>query len=70
MARIVRIGTLGWCVALAVLLLVPDWHTGGRAWWPWCAAAGVALGLVGWAYLARGRGNAADARGDRPGRSR
>ena len=54
-------GTVGWLVALVVTLLVPDLHTGDRSWWPWACVAGIALGVVGYAYLARGRGNASGA---------
>lgn len=59
--RVVEVGTACWAAALVVLLLVPEWHTGERAWWPWCAVAGIALGVLGWSYVRRGRGNAADA---------
>ena len=55
--RIVLAGTVGWAVALLVSLVIPALHTGDRAWWPWCAAAGVALGLLGWSLVRRGRGN-------------
>jgi hypothetical protein len=55
--RIVLAGTVGWAVALLASLIVPALHTGDRAWWPWCAAAGVALGLLGWSLVRRGRGN-------------
>ncbi|KQX62778.1 DUF2530 domain-containing protein [Angustibacter sp. Root456] len=60
--RIVSFGLLGWVVALAVVLLVPALHTGDRSWWPWACVSGIVLGLVGLAYLLRGRGNAAGAR--------
>lgn len=60
--RIVSFGLLGWVVALAVVLLVPALHTGDRSWWPWACASGIVLGLIGLAYLLRGRGNAAGAR--------
>ncbi len=59
--RVVEVGTAVWALVLAALLLVPSWHQGERAWWPWCAAAGVGFGLLGWVYLRRGRGNAAEA---------
>jgi len=61
MLRIVEWGTASWAAALVVTLALPTLHTGSRSWWPWCCGAGVALGGVGWAYLRRGRGNAADA---------
>lgn len=53
------LGVLAWLVALVVVALDPAWHTADRWWWPWCCAAGVVLGLLGWGYLRRGRGNAA-----------
>jgi hypothetical protein len=61
-ARIVAVGTLCWAIALAVTLVVPSLHSGERDWWPWTCVAGVALGLLGLAYVLRGRGNAAGAR--------
>ncbi|HPB71722.1 MAG TPA: DUF2530 domain-containing protein [Phycicoccus sp.] len=59
--RIVAIGMVGWAIALAVILAVPALHTGSRSWWPWACVTGLALGTIGYAYVARGRGNAADA---------
>lgn len=59
--RVVEAGSAAWALALAVLLAVPDLHTGDRSWWPWCAVCGLALGGIGWVYVRRGRGNAADA---------
>jgi len=61
MLRIVAGGVLAWLLALLVTLAVPSLRTGERSWWPWCCVAGAALGGLGWAYLRRGRGNAADA---------
>lgn len=61
MMRVVGIGMVVWAVALAVVLLVPALRTGERAWWPWCCAAGIALGALGLAYLSRRRGMAANA---------
>jgi hypothetical protein len=52
-----------WAVALVVVLVVPNLHEGSRFWWPWCCVAGIVLGLIGYAYLRRGRGNAAEATG-------
>lgn len=54
-------GILGWAVVLVVLLLVPGLRDDGRGWWVWVPVAGILLGAVGWAYLRRGKGNAADA---------
>ncbi len=61
MRRIVEFGLLGWALALVIILVVPALHTGERAWWPWCAVAGLVLGGIGYGYLRRGRGNAAGA---------
>jgi uncharacterized protein DUF2530 len=59
--RVVIWGQVGWLVALAFILLVPELHQGRRDWWPWVPVAGLAIGLFGYAYLRRGRGNAMDA---------
>ena len=56
--RVVAWGQLGWVVALAVILLVPQLHEGERDWWPWVPVAGLGIGLFGYVYLRRGRGNA------------
>lgn len=58
-ARIVLAGTAAWLVALVLTLLVPTLHSGARYWWPWACVTGLVLGLLGLAYLRRGRGNAA-----------
>jgi hypothetical protein len=60
MRRIVEIGVGLWSLALVVTLAIPALHTGTRDWWPNACAAGILLGVAGWAYLRRGRGNAAD----------
>jgi hypothetical protein len=60
-ARVVVWGELGWVVALVVLLAVPSLHQGERHWWPWVPVAGIVLGLIGFSYVRRGRGNAAGA---------
>ncbi|GAB3442851.1 hypothetical protein GCM10027517_20450 [Phycicoccus ginsengisoli] len=60
-SRIVLGGLALWAVALVVTLVVPSLHTGDRDWWPWCCVAGLALGSLGYAYMRRGRGNAAGA---------
>ncbi len=46
-------------VALVLVLIVPDWHSGERSWWPLTCGYGLGLGIIGWLYLWRGRGNAA-----------
>lgn len=58
---VVRWGLAAWVVALLVVLLVPGVRDDGRGWWVWVPVAGLGVGLLGYAYLARGRGNAADA---------
>jgi hypothetical protein len=60
-ARLVEFGIGLWLVALVVTLLVPALHSGPRHWWPWTCVAGILLGLIGWSYVRRGRGNAAGA---------
>ena len=59
--RIIQVGLATWLVALVVTLLVPSLHSGDRSWWPWACVSGLVLGSLGYAYVARGRGNAADA---------
>jgi len=61
-SRIVLAGLGCWAVALVVVLAVPSLHTGPRDWWPWACVSGFVLGLLGLAYVRRGRGNAAGAR--------
>jgi hypothetical protein len=56
---LVRWGTLAWAITLVVLALVPSWRSGERDWWLWVPVAGIVLGAIGYAYLRRGRGNAA-----------
>lgn len=58
MLRIIEAGMAAWVVALVVTLLVPALHQGDRSWWPWTCVAGFLLGILGWAYVRRGRGNA------------
>ena len=59
--RIIVLGTAVWAVALVVTLVVPALHSGERSWWPWSCVTGLALGVVGYAYVSRGRGNAVGA---------
>ena len=61
MLRIIEAGQAAWVVALVVTLVVPALHEGDRAWWPWACVSGLVLGVIGWAYVRRGRGNARDA---------
>lgn len=58
---VVHWGMLGWAIVLVIMLLVPGITEGGRHWWVWVPVAGLVLGGIGHVYLARGRGNAADA---------
>ena len=62
MTRIIEVGLGVWVLALVVTLVVPTLHEGPRSWWPWCCVAGLLLGLAGYAYVRRGRGNAAEAK--------
>lgn len=59
--RVVLGGLALWLVALVAILTVPALHSGDRDWWPWACVSGLVLGGLGWVYLRRGRGNAADA---------
>lgn len=59
--RLIELGLALWALALAITLLVPSLHTGERSWWPWTCVAALVLGGMGYAYVRRGRGNAADA---------
>lgn len=59
--RVAAAGMILWAVALVVVLAVPTLRTGDRDWWPWACVSGLAVGALGWVYLRRGRGNAADA---------
>ncbi|GAA1797722.1 MAG: DUF2530 domain-containing protein [Actinobacteria bacterium] len=61
MDRIVLAGMGVWAVALVLTLIIPALHRGDRHWWPWACVAGIGLGLIGYLYVRRGRGNAADA---------
>ena len=61
-SRVALAGVALWGLALAVTLAVPALHTGDRDWWPWTCVAGMTLGLFGYGYIRRGRGNAEDAR--------
>ena len=60
-ARVIMWGQVGWVLALVVILVVPSLHRDERDWWPWVPVAGLALGLIGYLYVRRGRGNAAGA---------
>lgn len=57
--RIVEVGMALWLVALVLSLALPSLHSGDRSWWPWSCVAGLGIGVFGWFYIRRGRGNAA-----------
>lgn len=59
--RVLEIGTACWVVALVLTLVIPSLHGDGRDWWPWTCVSAIVGGAVGWAYVRRGRGNAAAA---------
>ena len=61
--QIVAVGMALWLLALVLVLVVPALHEGDRSWWPWACVAGAVLGTMGYTYVRRGRGNAADAHG-------
>lgn len=56
--NVIKAGVLLWAVALVITLVVPALRTGERHWWPWACVAGLSLGLLGYLYVRRGRGNA------------
>ena len=57
-ANVIRAGLALWAIALVVTLAVPALRTGERHWWPWACVAGLVLGILGYLYVRRGRGNA------------
>lgn len=57
-ATVIKAGIVGWALALMVTLVVPALHAGERSWWPWACVSGMTLGLIGYLYVRRGRGNA------------
>ena len=59
--RVILWGQLGWVLVLAVILAVPSLHEGERDWWAWVPVTGLVLGLIGFTYVRRGRGNATGA---------
>ena len=54
-------GLACWVVALAATVTIPSLHEGDRHWWPWTCVAAIVIGSLGYAYVRRGRGNAASA---------
>jgi ABC-type nickel/cobalt efflux system permease component RcnA len=65
--------TIGWAVALIVLLIVRGSLPGDARWWIWTCAAGLVMGLFGLWYvprLKRARARSAARRAaDQPGQS-
>lgn len=59
--RVIEIGIALWAVALVAVLAIPALREGERDWWVWVPVAGILLGALGWVYVRRGHGNAADA---------
>ena len=54
--RSMVVGTLGWLLALVVLLpFTSALRDHGRLWWLWTCLTGVALGLLGLEYCRRRR---------------
>lgn len=50
----VAVGTAGWALLFVIGLVIRgDLRSSGREWWVWTAAAGVALGLLGYLFLLR-----------------
>jgi len=50
----VAVGTGVWALLFVIGLFIrPDLVESGREWWVWSAAAGIFLGLFGYAYLRR-----------------
>lgn len=56
--RVILAGIVLWAIFGVVTLLVPALHEGERDFWPWMCLAGIILGLLGYVYVRRGRGNA------------
>jgi hypothetical protein len=52
----VTVGTVAWAVALVVLLLLRDrLRAAGDGWWIWVCVTGLALGVLGSAWVRRRR---------------
>lgn len=66
MDMIVLIGIGVWALALVATLAIPALRDGERSWWKWACVSGIVLGAVGYLYVRRGRGNAADAQAAAP----
>lgn len=58
---VVRISLAIWMIALISVWTVPALSAGDRSWWRWVPVAALVVGLLGHAYIMRGRGNAGEA---------
>lgn len=45
--------TVGWAVALVILLILRSQIPAGERWWVWTCAVGLAMGLFGLWYVPR-----------------
>ena len=64
------VGTAGWAVALAVLLIVRDWLPAQARWWLWTCLTGLLMGLFALWYVPvvkRGRARRAQPSGPASG---
>jgi Protein of unknown function (DUF2530) len=50
---VTAVGTVGWALALIVLLIVRDSLPADARWWIWTCAAGLGMGLFGLWYVPR-----------------
>jgi hypothetical protein len=50
---VTAVGTAGWAVALAVLLILRGSLPAGDRWWIWTCACGLAMGLFALWYVPR-----------------
>ena len=46
-------GTVGWAIALVVLLVLREQLPAGQRWWIWTCATGVVMGLFALWYVPR-----------------
>ncbi|MDA8369281.1 MAG: DUF2530 domain-containing protein [Nocardiopsaceae bacterium] len=47
------LGTVGWVIALIVLLTMGDGLAEDDRWWLWVCLTGIALGVFGFLYIPR-----------------
>ena len=55
--KALAIGSVAWLVALAGAVLVGALSGQAPAWWFWCSAIGLALGVLGLAWVQWRRGS-------------